>query len=150
MDGTTVAQAAPLILLVEDEPSDEKRTVSSEHARIKAWRRRAEELRTTADNFVVPSAQEALRRAAANYDLTADAAEARLTDKPKAPGRTLTEPPNKPPRQSPLAVNPAVALQHDPRACRNWRQFFGATLALTTSQIDWRLCAVPPPSLSTD
>lgn len=48
-------------------------------SRIKAWRRRAEELRTTADQFQVPSAQESLREAAANYDKLADEAEAALT-----------------------------------------------------------------------
>jgi hypothetical protein len=46
---------------------------------IKAWRLRAEELRTTAVQFEVPSAQESLRRAAANYDNMADHAEALLT-----------------------------------------------------------------------
>jgi hypothetical protein len=49
---------------------------------IKAWRLRAEELRTTADQFEVPSAQEALRQAAANYDKMADHAEALLTVRP--------------------------------------------------------------------
>jgi hypothetical protein len=43
---------------------------------------RAEELRTTADQFSVPSAQEALRRAAANYDKMADNAQARLDTHP--------------------------------------------------------------------
>jgi DNA invertase Pin-like site-specific DNA recombinase len=45
-------------------------------SQIRAWRMRAEELRTTADQFAVPSAQEALRRAAANYDKMADNAAA--------------------------------------------------------------------------
>jgi hypothetical protein len=40
---------------------------------------RAEELRTTADQFEMPSAQESLRRAAANYEKIADHAEALLT-----------------------------------------------------------------------
>jgi hypothetical protein len=55
---------------------------------INAWRRRAEELRTTADSFVVPSAQDSLRRAAANYDKMADDAEARLA--PRRPERGET------------------------------------------------------------
>lgn len=49
---------------------------------IKAWRLRAEELRSTADQFEVPTAQEALRRAAANYDKMADHAEALLAERP--------------------------------------------------------------------
>jgi hypothetical protein len=46
---------------------------------VARWRLRAEELRTTADEFTVPSAQESLRRAATNYERLADAAEALLT-----------------------------------------------------------------------
>ena len=46
--------------------------------RITQWRMRAEELRTTADQFQVSSAQESLRKAAANYDKLADDAEALL------------------------------------------------------------------------
>jgi hypothetical protein len=48
-------------------------------AQIKAWQLRAEELRTTADGFSTPSAQASLRRAAANYDLIAEQAQARLS-----------------------------------------------------------------------
>jgi hypothetical protein len=48
-------------------------------SQVKAWRLRAEELRSTAEQFEVPSAQEALRRAAANYDKMAEHAEALLT-----------------------------------------------------------------------
>jgi hypothetical protein len=55
---------------------------------IKAWRRRAAELRATADNFTVPSAQEALRRAATDLDAMADHAEAVLTGKPQKSGET--------------------------------------------------------------
>lgn len=47
-------------------------------AQVRAWRVRAQELRMTADSFAVPSAQETLRRMAANYDRVADHAEARL------------------------------------------------------------------------
>lgn len=53
---------------------------------VRRWRRQAEELRTVADQFVVPSAQAALRRAADNYDKLADEAEARLTGRPSPPG----------------------------------------------------------------
>jgi hypothetical protein len=45
---------------------------------IKAWRVRAEELRATADQFAVPSVQDALRRIADSYDRLADQAEALL------------------------------------------------------------------------
>lgn len=54
------------------------RTVPDARSQITAWRMRAEELRTVADQFVVPSAQEALLRAAAHYDRLADDAEALL------------------------------------------------------------------------
>ena len=56
-----------------------------ERSQIKAWRRRADELRATAEQFSVPSAQESLRRAAANLDEMADHKEAVLTGK-VAPG----------------------------------------------------------------
>ena len=58
-------------------------------SQIRAWRLRAEELRTTADEFRVPTAQEALRRAAANYEQLADNAEALLEQRP-APGQEKT------------------------------------------------------------
>jgi hypothetical protein len=45
-------------------------------SQIGAWRARAEELRAAANRFVLPTAQEALRRAAGNYDALADDAEA--------------------------------------------------------------------------
>lgn len=53
---------------------------------IRRWRMRAEELRTLADRFVVPSVQAALRRAADNYDRLAGEAEARFTGRPSLPG----------------------------------------------------------------
>jgi hypothetical protein len=53
-------------------------------SQVRAWRMRAEELRTTADGLTVPSAQEELRRAAANYDTLADQAEAQLRGMPAA------------------------------------------------------------------
>ena len=45
---------------------------------IRTWRRQAQELRMMAEQFKVPSAQEGLRRAAANYDQLADNADALL------------------------------------------------------------------------
>ena len=53
---------------------------------IKAWRKRAAELRATADSFPVPSAQEALRRAATDLEAMADHAEAVLLGKPQRSG----------------------------------------------------------------
>ena len=44
------------------------------------------ELRATAENFAVPSAQDALRRAATDLDAMADHAEAVLRGKPQRPG----------------------------------------------------------------
>jgi hypothetical protein len=59
-----------------------QRSIAQDRNRIKRWRIRAEELRATADQFCVPSAQTSLRRAAANYEQLADDAEARLTRQP--------------------------------------------------------------------
>jgi len=59
-----------------DEP--QLMTAPGARDRITQWRMRAEELRTTADQFQVSSAQESLRKAAANYDKLADDAEAVL------------------------------------------------------------------------
>ncbi|HZB93043.1 MAG TPA: hypothetical protein VE397_16470 [Stellaceae bacterium] len=53
--------------------------------RIERYRLRAEELRAIADQFVVPSAQEGLRRAAANYDKMADDAETAFSGPRSAP-----------------------------------------------------------------
>jgi hypothetical protein len=70
------------------EPLDHRELTTAQRE-IKAWRMRAEELRATADQFEVPSAQEALRRAAANYDKLADQAKALLTKLPAPPsGKT--------------------------------------------------------------
>ena len=60
--------------------------LDKQRSQIRAWRMRAQELRATADNFLVPSAQETLNRAAANYEQMADHAEALLTGRPSAPG----------------------------------------------------------------
>lgn len=54
-------------------------------AQIRAWRMRAEELRTTADGFELPSAQEKLGRAAQDYALLADRTEALLMHRPEKP-----------------------------------------------------------------
>jgi hypothetical protein len=58
--------------------SEETKALDKKMREIMAWRMRAEELRTTADQFVIPSAQESIRRAAFNYDKLADHAEAQL------------------------------------------------------------------------
>ena len=62
---------------VRGTPSDKPNPIASkeatdEHAQIKRWRLKAEVLRTAADQFAVPSGQESLRRAAANYERLAD------------------------------------------------------------------------------
>jgi len=46
------------------------------------WRQRAGELRATAERFVVPSAQDALLKAAAGYEQLADQAEGLLAGHP--------------------------------------------------------------------
>lgn len=53
-------------------------TVQETRDRIIGWRQRAEELRTAADQFLGPSAQESLRRSAGNLEQMADHAEALL------------------------------------------------------------------------
>jgi hypothetical protein len=53
--------------------------------RIKRWRHGAEELRTAADQFREPLAQEPLRLAAGNCEQMADYAEALLDGKPTPP-----------------------------------------------------------------
>jgi hypothetical protein len=63
---------------VEAQPNGPRVDLKAQR-QIARWRMRAEELRTTADQFVVPSAQESLRRAAANYERLADEAETLLT-----------------------------------------------------------------------
>jgi hypothetical protein len=50
--------------------------------RIRKWRQRAEELRTAADQFVIPSAQETMRRIAGNYEQLADDGESLLEGHP--------------------------------------------------------------------
>jgi hypothetical protein len=61
--------------------AQESHALDKQRRTIEAWRRRALELRSTADNFRVPSAQEALNRAATNYEQMADHLEALLTGK---------------------------------------------------------------------
>jgi hypothetical protein len=55
-------------------------------ARINHWRMRAEELRTTAEQFHNPSARRSLLSAAANYEKLAEDAERSLTGHPSFPG----------------------------------------------------------------
>jgi hypothetical protein len=71
-------------------PPGERKTVPGVRDQIKQWRLRAEELRTTADHFEVPSAQESLRRAADDYDKLADDAEAALTGRPPVTDETVS------------------------------------------------------------
>lgn len=71
-------RATSLLQAIAGEPAEQR-------DRIKRFRLRAVELRAIADQFVVPSAQEGLRRAAANYDRMADDAEALLSGKRTAP-----------------------------------------------------------------
>ena len=52
---------------------------------VKAWRRRAEELRTVADNFAVPSAKEAMLNTAQSYERMANDLERRLKQQPETP-----------------------------------------------------------------
>lgn len=67
-------------------PPSKPETVPKVQDQIRQWRMRAEELRTTADQFQVPSAQDALRNAALNYLMMADNLEAQLGGHPPAPG----------------------------------------------------------------
>jgi hypothetical protein len=60
----------------------ENDAVGKHRREIRAWRMRAEEIRTTADNFRVPSVQASLRTAADNYDRMANHAEALLAGRP--------------------------------------------------------------------
>ena len=60
-------------------------TLALQRERIRLWRLRAEEMRATADHFVIPSAEDSLRRAAANYDRLADTAEAILSGRQPKP-----------------------------------------------------------------
>jgi hypothetical protein len=63
-------------------PTAVRRIGADRRSQIRVWRMRAEELRSTADQFEVPSAQDSLRRAAANYDKMAEHAEALVTGRP--------------------------------------------------------------------
>jgi hypothetical protein len=67
-------------------PPRQPKTVPNVRDQIRAWRMRAEELRTTADQFRVPSAQDTLRRAAANYETLANNLESQIGGHPPAPG----------------------------------------------------------------
>jgi len=85
VEALNAVREAPSDVPLPDAITAKQHAISDVRVRIERWRRRAEELRTTADHFVVPSAQESLSREAANYDQMADHAEALLTGK-KAPG----------------------------------------------------------------
>jgi hypothetical protein len=66
--------------------AEENAAQKQRRRQIEAWRRRAAELRATAENFAVPSAQEALRRAATDLDAMVNHAEAVLSGKPQRLG----------------------------------------------------------------
>jgi len=73
--------------VVESLLSEENAVSDKQRRQVEAWRRRAEEVRATADQFTVPSVQEMLQRTAANLDMLADHAEGLLTGKPRTPGK---------------------------------------------------------------
>ena len=85
-------QSAEDLALVENTTRallhNEKAALDGQRRKIKAWRMRAEELRAVADQFSARSAQEPLRRSAANYEQMADHAETLLGDKPSPRGKT--------------------------------------------------------------
>jgi hypothetical protein len=72
------ADVAPRVIRTMADPGNQQET---QH-QIKRWRQRAEELRTVADQFVIPSARETMRRTASNYERLADNAEALLEGRP--------------------------------------------------------------------
>jgi hypothetical protein len=72
------ADVAPRVIRTMADPGNRQET---QH-QIKRWRQRAEELRTVADQFVIPSAGETMRRTANNYERLADNAEALLEGRP--------------------------------------------------------------------
>ena len=71
-------------LLAEENAAQEQR-----RRQMEGWQRRVAELRATADNFPIPSTQEALRRAATDLDAMINHAEAVLTGKPQGPGQVI-------------------------------------------------------------
>jgi ActR/RegA family two-component response regulator len=60
----------------------EQQVDANMRSQVRAWRMRAEELRTTADQFEVPSAQDSLRSAARNYEPMADNVENLMERRP--------------------------------------------------------------------
>lgn len=72
------AEVAPRVIRTMADAGNQQET---QH-QIKRWRQRAEELRVAADQFVIPSAQETMRRTARNYEQLADKAEALLEGRP--------------------------------------------------------------------
>jgi hypothetical protein len=73
-------------------PTAARKVGAGIRSQIRAWRMRAEELRSTADLFEVPSAQESLRTAARNYELMADNLENLLGHRPAAKGEKTGAP----------------------------------------------------------
>lgn len=72
-------------------PPSKPETVPNIQDQIRQWRVRAEELRLTADQFQVPSAQDALRNAALNYLMMADNLESQICGLPPVPGAKAGE-----------------------------------------------------------
>jgi hypothetical protein len=72
------------MLAVAEQLDEQDRAMPNERDQIMQGRQRAEELRAVADQFQVPSVQEALRRVAANCEKMADHAEALLAGLPPA------------------------------------------------------------------
>jgi hypothetical protein len=78
VDALSDAHEAPLDVRFADAIALKEGAINAERACIEAWRLRAEDLRSTAEQFVVPSAQASLRGAAAYYDQLASDAEEML------------------------------------------------------------------------
>ena len=73
-----------LTLAEQLDDQDRGRAMANARDQITRWRTRAQEMRNVAEQFDVPSAQDGLRRAAANCEKMADHAEALLTGPPPA------------------------------------------------------------------
>jgi hypothetical protein len=73
-----------LALAEQFDEQDRSEAMPNERGQITRRRRRADELRAVADQFQVPSVQDALRRAAAKCEKMADYAEALLAGLPPA------------------------------------------------------------------
>jgi hypothetical protein len=73
-----------LTLAEQLDDQDRGRATANARDQITRWRTRAQEMRNVAEQFDVPSAQDGLRRAAANCEKMADHAEALLAGPPPA------------------------------------------------------------------